>query len=179
MPQSQNEVLPCGWQYQVRAMPAEVYGLRLLCPEEARPEAYEVRQISLVALLPLLIGVRPGLGDDNSAHTSHEQIRSREVPTTIPTAECMDISATSTAPQHALHDTEDASSSFLAEVDGLQPSSLLNKKATTGKFSMETILSIGKDLDSDPAQSPSALPEGDPVLKGITSYHVATSLFEG
>lgn len=91
----------------------------------------------------------------------------------------MDTSAISTAQQHPTRDTEDVSSNFLAEVDGLQPSSLLNQKATRGKFSMENILSIGRDLDSDPAQSTSFFPEGDPILKGIISYHIATSLFEG
>lgn len=86
---------------------------------------------------------------------------------------------TSTAEQQASGGAVDGSSNFLAEVDGLQPSSLLNKQATRGRFSMENILSIGRDLDSDPAQSPSAFPEGDPIIKGIISYHIATSLFEG
>jgi hypothetical protein len=91
----------------------------------------------------------------------------------------MNTSAATTAQQPTSRDAEDVSSNFLAEVDGLQPSSLLNQKATRGKFSMENILSISRDLDSDPAQPPSAFPEGDPILKGIISYHIATSLFEG
>ncbi|RAO72248.1 uncharacterized protein BHQ10_008260 [Talaromyces amestolkiae] len=86
---------------------------------------------------------------------------------------------TSTDVQQASGDAEDGSSNFLAEVDGLQPSSLFNKQATRGKFSMENILSIGRELDSDPAQSPSTFPEGDPIMKRVISYHIATSLFEG
>lgn len=86
---------------------------------------------------------------------------------------------TSTAEQQASGDAEDGSSNFLAEVDGLQPSSLFNKQATRGKFSMKNILSIGRELDLDPAQSPSTFPEGDPIIKRVISYHIATSLFEG
>lgn len=116
-------------------------------------------------------------GDSDSVHISHGQNTFSEVSASMPAIESME--GTSTAPQQPPRDAEEASSNFLAEVDGLQPSSLLNQKATKGKFSMENILSIGRDLDSDPAQSPSTFPEGDPILKGIISYHIATSLFDG
>ena len=90
-----------------------------------------------------------------------------------------DLPATSSLQQDTSCEVDDADSNFLSEVDGLQPSSLLSQSATKGKFSMANILSIGRDHDGDPTQPPSALPEGDPIIKGIVSYHIATSLFEG
>lgn len=76
-------------------------------------------------------------------------------------------------------DADDVRSNFWTEVDGLQPSSLLNQKATKGKYSLQNILSIGGNRVMRPVLSPPTLPECDPILKGIVSYHIATSLFEG
>ncbi|OKL59898.1 hypothetical protein UA08_04538 [Talaromyces atroroseus] len=88
--------------------------------------------------------------------------------------------ATSTDQRHPGHDHRDSvSSNVWAKIDGLQPSSLLTREATKEKYSLQSILSISRDLDMDQAESTSCLPEDDPVVKGIVSYHIATSLFEG
>ncbi|KAI1620125.1 hypothetical protein EDD37DRAFT_674996 [Exophiala viscosa] len=60
----------------------------------------------------------------------------------------------------------------------LQPSSLLNKQATNGKYSLQNILSISDRLHLVDPKSASDLPEDDPISKGIVSFHIATSLFE-
>ncbi|KAF5000828.1 hypothetical protein FGRMN_1436 [Fusarium graminum] len=83
--------------------------------------------------------------------------------------------------QHTPVQGRDAESDFWASSEGLQPSSLLNEQAAKGKFSLENILSTSHDNanHSDESGLISSLPEDDPVLQGMVSYHVASSLFEG
>lgn len=52
MPQSENEMLPCGGQFQVRAMSSEVYGLRLLYSEETWEETHEVKITAFSSDIP-------------------------------------------------------------------------------------------------------------------------------
>ncbi|KAJ9628107.1 hypothetical protein H2204_009509 [Knufia peltigerae] len=77
------------------------------------------------------------------------------------------------------HPPEDEDRDFLADSEGFQPSGLLNKQATTGAFSLKNILSTSPNIQPQASQDAVAIPEDDPVLKDIVSYHVATSLFEG
>ncbi|CZR67808.1 uncharacterized protein PAC_17707 [Phialocephala subalpina] len=56
----------------------------------------------------------------------------------------------------------------------LQPPGLF-KKAMKGKLSLENILCTNSDFPQDVSKSC----EGDPVERGLVSYHVATSLFHG
>jgi hypothetical protein len=72
-----------------------------------------------------------------------------------------------------------AGSDFWADVEGLQPSSLLNKQATKGKYSLRNILSFNHRLHLDKSKGVPSLSEDDPITKGIVSFHIATSLFEG
>lgn len=73
---------------------------------------------------------------------------------------------------------DETGSDFWAESEGLQPSSLLNKQAMKGMFSLQNLLTISHGLN--PAKEASAtLSVDDPVNKRIVSYHIATSLFEG
>ncbi|KAI1608234.1 hypothetical protein EDD36DRAFT_423657 [Exophiala viscosa] len=73
---------------------------------------------------------------------------------------------------------DEAGRNFWADGEGLQPSSLLNKQATNGKYSLQNILSISDRLHLVDPKSASDLPEDDPISKGIVSFHIATSLFE-
>lgn len=106
------------------------------------------------------------------------------MPTAPPEGEYVNASdaAASTDPrdqQRPSRTRDGRSSHFWAEVDGLQPSSLLNREAARGRFSMQNILSVSSEQDIDSAQSNSSISEDDPILQGLVSYHVAASLFEG
>jgi hypothetical protein len=118
------------------------------------------------------------LGGNDSPHGPSRHI-TREV-SALPSK--VDYTGASGLPVPAVTSTDQrdgVSSNVWAKVDGLQPSSLLNREATQGKYSLQSILSISRDLDMDQGESTSSLPEDDPILKGIVSYHIATSLFEG
>lgn len=70
---------------------------------------------------------------------------------------------------------------FWSSTTGLQPDSLLGQQTGKDKSSLRGILSIRGDVlqsqnDVEPLGDPSA---GDPVVNGIVTYHIATSLFEG
>ncbi|KAH8896907.1 hypothetical protein GQ53DRAFT_638910, partial [Thozetella sp. PMI_491] len=77
-----------------------------------------------------------------------------------------------------VHDPDEAGSDFWAESEGLQPSSLLNKQAMKGKFSLQNLLTISHGLHLI-KESGTTLSADDPINKKILSYHIATSLFEG
>jgi hypothetical protein len=73
----------------------------------------------------------------------------------------------------------DAGSGFLDGAVGLQPSSLLNRQAMKGKFSIQNILSTNHNLNLDKPKDPVAFPADDPINAGVIPYHLATSLFDG
>ncbi|KAH8674277.1 hypothetical protein BX600DRAFT_457295 [Xylariales sp. PMI_506] len=70
-------------------------------------------------------------------------------------------------------------SEFLAGSVGLQPSSLLNRQAMKGKFSLQNLLSTNHNLQLDKVTKDAALSQDDPINRGLVSYYVATSLYEG
>ena len=70
---------------------------------------------------------------------------------------------------------------FWSSTTGLQPDSLLGQQTGKDKSSLRGILSIRGNMlqgqkDVEPLGDPCA---GDPIVNGIVTYHLATSLFEG
>ena len=70
--------------------------------------------------------------------------------------------------------------------NGLQPAELLNKKAKTGKFSLQTVLSTSSDVEDAAAESPnpdSADPEhryalDDPIRSNLLNFPTALGLYD-
>lgn len=76
-------------------------------------------------------------------------------------------------------ETIDTSTDFWAQSEGLQPSSLLNEQASHGKFSLSNVLSTAHGARLDATKELVAISEDDPIGKGIVSYHIGASLFQG
>jgi hypothetical protein len=75
-------------------------------------------------------------------------------------------------------DKERPRSDFWDKPESFQPSDILNKQATKGSFSLQTILSTTDD-QAQPVETASAFDEStDPIQRGLVDYSVAVSLFE-
>ncbi|KAF2635882.1 hypothetical protein P280DRAFT_501671 [Massarina eburnea CBS 473.64] len=78
---------------------------------------------------------------------------------------------------HRRDEPESTTRDFWADSDGFQPSSLLNRKAARGNFSLQNVLSTRSEPTSATTSSSSARTE-DPIAKGVINHAIATSLFE-
>lgn len=66
---------------------------------------------------------------------------------------------------------------FWTQSNGIQPADVLSRRATSGMFSLQNILST---QHTDTSQRTSQdFDEDDPIDKGLVNLHVATSLFDG
>ncbi|KAF1352807.1 hypothetical protein EJ07DRAFT_168718 [Lizonia empirigonia] len=72
---------------------------------------------------------------------------------------------------------EKQASNFWTESNGFQPADILSRRATSGMFSLQNVLSTQHADTSE--GSTQALSVDDPIEKGLVNLQVATSLFDG